>query len=159
MLADGHALGRLVQRDRPDLKVGLRASMPVDPEAPTPQRPQPSRQFLERERLDEVVVRAGIQSRYPVAHRVACGQHQDLHIRPHRPDAARDLQAADIGKADIQDDALDAGSVLGDLQPRPPVRGQYDVPVILQEPLEQPGEPRIILDDEQMHGRQPSGPI
>ena len=40
-------------------------------------RAQPGVQLFERERLDEVVVRAGVEARDPVADGVARGQHQD----------------------------------------------------------------------------------
>ena len=43
------------------------------------QRANARDQLLVRERLDEVVVRAGLQPDHPVAHRVASGQHQHGH--------------------------------------------------------------------------------
>ena len=63
----------------------------------------------------------------------------------------------DVGQADVEDDALDAGRVLGDLEAGRAVDGHLDdVPVVLEQPLEQPPEARVVLDDEQMHGRQPT---
>ena len=73
------------------------------------------------------------------------------------PQPAGDLEPADVGQADVEDDALDAGCVLGDLEPGPAVGGQLDdVAVVLEQALEEPGEARVVLDDEQVHGGQPT---
>ena len=49
------------------------------------------------------------------------------------------------------------GAVLGDLQAGLAVgRELDDVAVLLEQPPKQPTEPRVVLDDEQMHGRQPT---
>ena len=49
------------------------------------------------------------------------------------------------------------GGVLGDLEPGRAVGRQLDdVAVVLEQALEQPDEARIVLDDEQVHGGQPT---
>jgi hypothetical protein len=71
--------------------------------------------------------------------------------------ACGDLETADVGQPDVQDDALDARRVLRDLEAAPAVgRKLDDVPVVLQQALEQAPQTRIVLDDEQVHVGQPS---
>jgi hypothetical protein len=48
---------------------------------PANQCPQPRQQLTKRERLDEVVIRAGIESAHPIVELMTSGQHQDR--RPH----------------------------------------------------------------------------
>ena len=68
-----------------------------------------------------------------------------------------DLEAADVGQPDVEDDALDAGRVLGDLEAALAVGGELDhVPVVLEQALEQAPQAGIVLDDEEMHDGQPS---
>ena len=128
--------------------------------APAAERPQPGGQLLVGERLDEVVVRAGVEPGHPVADRVARGEHQDRDLGPGRADAPRDLQAGDVGQAEIEDDDLDPGRRLGDVEAVEPGRGGLDdVAVFLEESPQQADEPRVVLDDEQMHESQPTASV
>ena len=123
----------------------------------TTQRSQPRRELLVGERLDEIVVGAGVEAADPVAHRVACGEHQDRHVRAGRAHPAGDLEPGDVGQADVQDDRLDAGGGGRDLDAGDAVGRQLDhVPVLLEEAAKQSTETGIVLDDEQVHGRQPT---
>ena len=72
--------------------------------------------------------------------------------------AAGDLEPADVGQPDVEDHALDARRVLGDLEPGPAIgRELDDMAIVLEQALEEPGQPGIVLDDEQVHRGQPSG--
>ena len=73
------ALGGRIQRQLGDADVRL-----LGRRVAAQQRPDPRQQLAERERLDEVVVGAGVQPVDPVADGVAGGQHQDRG-----PDAVR----------------------------------------------------------------------
>jgi D-alanyl-D-alanine carboxypeptidase/D-alanyl-D-alanine-endopeptidase (penicillin-binding protein 4) len=115
------------------------------------QRPEARRELFEGERLDEVVVGAGIEPGHPVAHGVARGQHQDRRLAPPLPEALGDLDAGDVGQADIQDDRLDPVG-LRQLEAGLPIGGEIDdVAVLLEEALEDPPEPLVVLDDQQVH--------
>ena len=139
----------LVEHDRPDDELGLR---PARGHPATTERPQPGGQLLVGERLDEVVVGTGVEPGHPVADGVAGGEHQDRDLGAGRPDAPGDLEAGDVGQADVEDDDLDAGRRLGDVEAvEPGRRGLDDVAVLLEESPQQADQPRVVLDDEQMH--------
>ena len=152
LVVDGDAPGGLVERDGPGRELGLRAPVAIGFRAAPCERPQAGGQLLEGEGLHEVVVRAGVETGDPVPDGVARGEHEDRHVRALLAQTACDLEPADVGQSDVEDDALDAGCVLRDLEPGLAVGGQFDdVPVVLEQPLEQPRETRIVLDDEEVH--------
>ncbi len=51
-----------------------------DPHAPPGESPQARQQFLEVERLGQVIVGAAVQSGHPIVHRVARRQHEDGRV-------------------------------------------------------------------------------
>ena len=76
---------------------------------------------------------------------------------PGRPDPAGDLEPGDVRQAEVEDDDLDPAGRLGDVEPvAAGGRGLDDVAVLLEESPQQANEPRVVLDDEQMHVGQPS---
>ena len=75
--------------------------------APAPgERAQPRDELLDRERLDEIVVGAGLEARDAVGHRVARRQHQDRGGDPLRPQAAAHRQPVEAGHRDVEHDEL-----------------------------------------------------
>ncbi|MNX83649.1 hypothetical protein D3C86_1154210 [compost metagenome] len=66
-----------------------------------------SDQFGRGERLDQVIVSAELQSCYPVADRVAGGQHQDGGCRAASAKDGQDFKAVDVGKADVQNQGVE----------------------------------------------------
>src|SRR3954447_7556233 len=104
---------RLVEHDRThdELRFGAPSSR-----APTAQGAKPGSELLVRERLDEVVVRACVEAGHPVPDGVARGEHQDRDVGPRRADTAGDLEAGDVGQAEIEVDDLDAGRRLRDVE-------------------------------------------
>ena len=147
----------LVEDDRAGDELRLRAT---GGRAAPAERPEPGRQLLVGERLDEVVVGAGVEPGHPVADRVARGQHQDRHLGPRRPDAAGDLETRDVGQPDVEDDDLDAARRLGDVEAVEAGRGRLDhVAILFEQATKQADQPRIVLDDEQMHRLQPTPSI
>ena len=68
-----------------------------------------------------------------------------------------DLEARDVRQPQVEDDELDPGRGLEDVEAVTTGRGRLDhVAVLLEESPQQADQPRIVLDDEQMHGRQPT---
>ena len=70
------------------------------------QRPQARLELLQRERLDQVVVGAGVQPGDAVVHRVAGGEHQHRRAVARVAQAAADLQAVDAGHRDVEHDRV-----------------------------------------------------
>lgn len=69
--------------------------------------PDPRQEFLERERFDQVVVRAEVESLDPVGHPRPGAQHQDGDGVPALPQAPQDHEAVEIGQPEIEDDERD----------------------------------------------------
>ena len=65
----------------------------------------------------------------------------------------RDLEAGHVGQAEVEDHGLDAGSRLDELERRPAVgRDLHDVAVVLEQAAQDALEPRVVLDEQQVHG-------
>ena len=70
------------------------------------QRAQPRAQLLERERLDEVVVGARVQSGDAVRDGVARGEHEHGRVVAGRAQPAADLQPVRLGHQHVEDDRV-----------------------------------------------------
>jgi D-alanyl-D-alanine carboxypeptidase/D-alanyl-D-alanine-endopeptidase (penicillin-binding protein 4) len=116
-------------------------------------RPQPGRDLLVGERLDHVVVGARIETGDPVGHRVPGREHQDRGVNPVAPQPAGDLDARYVGQPDVQDHDVQALDRRRQLQARLPVGGVLDdVAVLGEQAGQRASEPRVVLDQEQVHG-------
>ena len=69
------------------------------------QRAHPRQQLAQRERLDEVVVGAGVQAGDAVVDLAARGEHQHRRAVAALAQAPAHLQAVDAGHRDVEDDA------------------------------------------------------
>ena len=119
---------------------------------PARERPEAGRELLVGERLDEIVVGAGVEAGDPVADRVAGGEHEDREVRLRPADSSRDVEAGHVGQADVEDHDVDPGRVLGDRGAGLAVVGDVDdVTILLEQALEDTGESFVVLDDEEMH--------
>ncbi|MCY1550986.1 hypothetical protein D9M68_872820 [compost metagenome] len=74
---------------------------------PTLQCVQAGDQFIEIERLDQVVVGAGLKPCDPMFHRIACSQYQHRQHASCRSPAFHQLHAVHVGKAQIKDDKIE----------------------------------------------------
>ena len=92
---------------------------------------------------------ARVEACDPVADRVAGRQHEDRELWLRSPDPAGDVEAGHVGEADVEDDDVDAGRVLGDRSSCVTVMGHVDdMAVLLEQSLEDAGETFVVLDDE-----------
>ena len=118
---------------------------------PPEERPDAGEELVERERLREVVVRAGVQARDAVLHAVARREHQDRRPSVRRPQAAADLDPVDVGEHQVEQDHV---VVVLDPEPRPVLAVRRDVngePLLLEPAPEQRGHLRAVLDHQRTH--------
>jgi len=69
---------------------------------PALQRPQPGEQLVEDERLDQVVVGAGVQAGHPVLRRALAADHQDRCPCPRAPQLAHHVDAGHPGYQPVE---------------------------------------------------------
>ena len=99
-LAAPHLVGVGVERQVAD-DVAARAAR----RAAAQQRAQAGEQLLALERLDEVVVGAGVEALDAAVERVAGGEHEDRHVAV-GAQAPGDLDAVELGQAEVEDDQV-----------------------------------------------------
>ena len=119
------------------------------------QRSQPRAELLERERLDEVVVGAGVEPLHAVRDGVARGEHQHGRAVAGGPQAAADLEPVGLGHQDVEDDRV--GRLVGERVERlAAVGGELDaVAVHPQRAVERVADARLVVDHEDSHTGNP----
>ena len=75
------------------------------------QRPDPRDQLLHRERLDQVVVGAGLEPGDAVGHGIARGQHQDRRRQPLAAQPAADREAVEPRHRHVEHDHVGGGAL------------------------------------------------
>ena len=93
-------------------------------------RVHPGQQFVQVERLDQVVVGTGLQAADAVADLVARGQHDHRPGQPARPPVAQQVQAVAVGQLQVQQRQCPGrgGTRLGDAaRPLHPVAGGHQM--------------------------------
>jgi hypothetical protein len=106
-------------------------------------------QLVERERLDEVVVGAGVEPRDAVADLVARGQHEDRRAVAAGAQAAADGEPVDARHADVEHHGVEAAGGQP-LQRLGAVRRALDVVALDAEgAAERARERWVVVDDEQ----------
>lgn len=106
-------------------------------------------EFLGAKRLDEVVVRAGVQAREPVQFISACREHQDVGVGEF-PEAAADFHAVEVGEVDVQGDQFGVG-VLDCFDAGGPICGFRDDEIqLLKDNNEEAADILIIFNDDGM---------
>src|SRR3954453_17912287 len=112
------------------------------------QRPDPTEQLAQRERLGDVVVRPELQADHLVEFVAPRGQEQPGCLRARRAQAPQDLEAVDAGKLDVEDDEVGGlGRREGEsLLSRP--RDADLVTLGLERVLDAPRNGELVFDDE-----------
>ncbi len=129
-----------------------RSPSPSDADA-AQERAQARLQLADVERLDEVVVGAGVETVDAIGDRVARRQDQDRHAVSAAAHAAADLEPVDAGKPDVEHDAvgcprLDRGDRLEALL------GEHDlVPVDHECAAHGLADGAVVLDYQDSHRR------
>ena len=95
-----HRVRDRIDRERAELDVRRVAAR-----APAHDRPQPRREFRQLERLDEVVVRAGVEAAHAVRQAIARGQDQHGRRLGRLPDRRQQREPVAVGEAEIEHDA------------------------------------------------------
>ena len=113
--------------------------------------PHTGQEFLESERLPQVVVRAKIEPFDPVVHASPGTEHEDRNRGSPLPQARKHIKAIQAGQAEIQYHERDAGvhetpeRVLAGLRP-------FDGVAMRAEPfLEERRDTLFVLDDQDRH--------
>ena len=101
-LAAPHLVRARVEHEVGEAQVGRARLL-----APPQQRAQPRPQLAQRERLDEVVVGAGVEPVDAVVDRVARGQHQHRRAVAGRAQPAADLEPVEPRHRDVEHDRVD----------------------------------------------------
>ena len=123
---------------------------------PSRQRMQPCQQFLERERLDQVIVGAGIQRLDAVADPVARGQHQHPRTRAARRQRAQHAEAVQPRQAEIEHHEIVAVPGQEPVGLHPVAGDVHREAGRAQAARERAAQAFRILDQEQLHVQRPS---
>ena len=113
---------------------------------------QPREQFVERERLHQVVVGAGVQPAHPVGHRIAGGEDEHRRTIAGRPQPPADLEAVDSRHQHVQDERV--GRPRGQRVERlRAVAGQLGLVALQpQRAVDRLAHRRLVVDHEDAHG-------
>ena len=115
-------------------------------------RAQAREELRERERLREVVVGPGVETEDAVVDRVARREDQDgsRHLRRAQPPA--DLEPVEIGEHHVEHDRRVRGRRRHPERVGPGAGDVRGMPLLDEPAAEEPGQLRVVLDDEHPHG-------
>ena len=133
----------------------MRSELPSRLPGPPQLRLQPRDQFLQRERLHQIIVGAAAQALHAIVQAAARGQHQHRNRIVALPDLAQQREPVAVGQAEVEDQGgierraehgarfLDRRQHVGLIAGRP------------QALCQQLGELLIVFDDQQPHHGHP----
>jgi hypothetical protein len=156
---------RVLLRREPDLALAARRRAPprvhhevADAELRGQQLGQPSEQcaqsrvqLLERERLGEIVVRAGIEAGNAVRHPVPRGQHENGHAHAAPAEIAAHRETVPLRQSHVEHQRVvlvHRGEVERAVSLCADVHG---IALLAQPALEQLGQPRVVFGHQQSH--------
>ena len=120
---------------------------------------EPGQQFVERERLAEVVIRASIEPRDPVGDGVSGGQEQDGRVAVALAEAAEDRQAVLARQPPVEDHEIPVAVLQhrpGDLAIGDPLG---DVPFLAQPSDDRCGDQLVVFDHQDADAHESVPPI
>ena len=111
-----------------------------------------AKQLLELERLDHVVVGAGVEAEHALGHLVARGEHEDGHGRAAAADLPAHLDAVEIGDHPIEQHQIVAAGAR--LHHRVGAAGATidRVALLGEHALEEASQPGVVFDQQHSHG-------
>ena len=115
-------------------------------------RPDPGRELAQRERLAEVVDGAGLEAPDPILHLAEGGEDDHRELGAGRPQLGQDGVAVELGQQQVEHDQVDG---LGERQLEPPAPvggGAHGESVGPEPPLDEVGDPRLVLDRQDERG-------
>jgi hypothetical protein len=115
------------------------------------ERADAGEQLLERERLGQVVVRAGVEGAHLVRQIVARGEHEHGQARPPGTDARQHFVAVHPAQRDVEQDELDGFVLRNHDRVLAVVRGRYLVAGGAESALEHVQQPRLVFHCEHAH--------
>ena len=139
-------------------EVGEGERRPAGVDAPQ-QRAQAGVELAQRERLDEVVVGAGVEAVDAVVDRVARGEHEHRGAVAGGAQPAADLEAVDARHHDVEHDRVDGA--LGERVERLlAVLGEVHVVAFeRQRALQRGAHARFVVDHEDLHSHAPGAQL
>ena len=143
---DALAAADLVRRDIHDQIRAAQHLAARRPAAPQ-ESAHPREQLVVRERLHQVVVRAGVEPEHAVGDRVARREHQDRHVGAGAQPTA-DLDAVDARKHHVEHDEIGRSIACG-RERRRAVRGDlHGVALVRDGALQRRRKARVVVDHE-----------
>jgi hypothetical protein len=118
-------------------------------------RGDPGEQLAEPERLRDVVVGAGAEAQHDVHLLVARRQHHDRQRRRAAPQPPADLDAVDVGEAQVEQHEVGPRRVDGDQRVGTAGTAHDVVAALAQHQLQRSADRLVVLDDQQVRRRHP----
>lgn len=115
------------------------------------QSPQTREQFLLRERLDQIVVGAGVEAGDAVVHAVPRREHEDGDGAALRPERAGEVESRAVRQGDVEHDGivgLDRHLLPRDREPGRDVHRVRGLPQALGDRV---GQPRLVFHQQNAH--------
>ena len=115
---------------------------------------QAGRELLVGKWLDQVVVSPGVEAADPILDGVTGGQDHDRQVGSAAAQVAQDLEARPVGQSEVEDHGVKGGLGLEHLGRLFGGPGQLDdMAIVAEQAPEHSSEPRVVLDDKDVHGR------
>jgi hypothetical protein len=120
---------------------------------PAQERAEAGEEFLERERLREVVVGPGVETGHTVLHVAEGGQHEDGHGEAARTETLDEGAPIKARKPPVYDEGIVPARERFEKAPLPVGLDRDDVALLFQPTPDGLGDGRLVLDEQEAVGR------
>ena len=110
-----------------------------------------AKQLIQRERLRQIVVAAGVEAIDPITYRVTGGEYQDRYVIPRRAEHPRRFQAVKPRHHHVHDHRIRPECGEPGERLHAVFGGAHLVAVVFQGTLQRVADGLIIIDDQDMH--------